>query len=312
MNAEAVMPAEAREYVERVRIALADLPAEEREELLADLETSLREGSGEGVASPEQRLGTAEAFAADLRAAAGLKPPAAPGPDTGSASGWSQFTAAVSGFAKHPATAATIKAGRELAPVWWVARAFLILAIFGVVLAQPQNLGGLPMLGGVMFNLMVLGVIVVGSVAAGLIGRRLSGPARAVLVVANIALVLVALPYGERAARYVLGSPYVEAQTTPMAFMYEGAQIMNVYAYDRDGKLLQDVRLYDQNGTPLAIYSDESVDPDRRRVFDRSGEEVFNAFPIRHREPGSRKVSDPEAGAPPKPPALKTPALKSP
>ncbi|MDF8265980.1 DUF1700 domain-containing protein [Luteipulveratus flavus] len=67
-------------YRERVGAALADLPAEERDDLLEDVAEHLAELSVE-LGDPsatvlEQRLGTPEEYAAELRAAAGFQKPA--------------------------------------------------------------------------------------------------------------------------------------------------------------------------------------------------------------------------------------------
>ncbi|MDE9364835.1 hypothetical protein PZ938_04395 [Luteipulveratus sp. YIM 133132] len=67
-------------YRERVGAALADLPAEERDDLLEDVAEHLAELSVElgdpSAAVLEQRLGTPEQYAAELRTAAGCQNPA--------------------------------------------------------------------------------------------------------------------------------------------------------------------------------------------------------------------------------------------
>jgi hypothetical protein len=88
--------------------------------------------------------------------------------------------------------------------------------------------------------------------------------------------------------------------------MYDGTVVKNVYAYDRNGRLLHDVRLYDAHGAPLD-FGRHFANPDRRRVFDRTGAEVFNAFPVRYFEPGTRRVARPNAG-----PRIVAPKLTTP
>lgn len=314
MNPSMTMPDEVREYVEQVRAALADLRADEREELLADVEISVLETHEEYSGPLSDRLGTPERFANDLRAAAGLSAarPVAGSSPTGSSG---QLAARLRAAAGHPATAATLKAGRELAPAWWVARGFLVFSVIGFLAAGSVLLGTVPLIGGPVFTFMALIVVVLASIIAGMVGRRASGATRAVLIVVNVALLLFALPFAERSIRYLTGYPVVEVTAEEYVevpvFTYQGSPVTNVYAYSREGELLQDVRLYDQNGNPLDLATERGMDPDRRRVFDVRGDEAANAFPIRYREPGTKRVADPEAGAPKAPRPLKTPPLRA-
>ncbi len=71
-------PHDVAAYLERVRTALADLPAEALDELLADVEASLHDAAAEGEA-PAARLGPPEDFARELRSAAGLGVPGSRG-----------------------------------------------------------------------------------------------------------------------------------------------------------------------------------------------------------------------------------------
>jgi hypothetical protein len=61
------------------------------------------------------------------------------------------------------------------------------------------------------------------------------------------------------------------------------------------GRLLHDVRLYDNFGRPLSVLRGAD-DPQRRPVLERDGRRALNAFPIRHLEPGTRRVARPNAG----------------
>ena len=61
---------EITEYVERVRAALADLPEATRDELLEDLPEHLAEIRAEDTVTLTDRLGTPEAYAAELRTTA--------------------------------------------------------------------------------------------------------------------------------------------------------------------------------------------------------------------------------------------------
>ena len=94
----------------------------------------------------------------------------------------------------------------------------------------------------------------------------------------------------------------VSGPTLP-GLVYEGVAVENVYPYDRTGRLLHDVRLYDSLGRPLEI---AGADPERRHVLERSGARAFNAYPIRYFEPGTRRVARPNAGPEIEPVPLRT------
>ena len=66
-------------FLTRMRAALSDLPPAEVDELLEDTEEHVRELAGEhGEDQLELRLGSPEAYAAELRSAAGYPPPPEP------------------------------------------------------------------------------------------------------------------------------------------------------------------------------------------------------------------------------------------
>ncbi|RLK55491.1 DUF1700 domain-containing protein [Actinokineospora cianjurensis] len=77
MNATEARPGVA-DYLGRVRAALADLPADELTEVMEDVEPHVTEVFAEAGDAEEvtRRLGTPEAYAAELRAAGGYPPPA--------------------------------------------------------------------------------------------------------------------------------------------------------------------------------------------------------------------------------------------
>ena len=75
MNGTTLERPDVAAYLDAVRSRLADLPTEERDDLVADVEASLLESGEPPLLSPEE-------FAAELRDAAGLSPeaPIAPAP----------------------------------------------------------------------------------------------------------------------------------------------------------------------------------------------------------------------------------------
>ena len=90
----------------------------------------------------------------------------------------------------------------------------------------------------------------------------------------------------------------------------DGTPVRNVYAYSRDGQLLHDVLLYDDAGSPLNVGGPNAPDPNRRVLVTTTGVRLYNTFPIRYYDPGTRRVRHPNAGAPVRPPRLLTPPLR--
>ncbi len=77
MNGDIDTRPELADYLGRVRAGLADLPPEELTEVMEDVEPHVTEVFGEAGTAEEvvTRLGTPEAYAAELRAAGGYPPP---------------------------------------------------------------------------------------------------------------------------------------------------------------------------------------------------------------------------------------------
>jgi hypothetical protein len=301
------VPQDVKRYLEAVRARLADLPAEERDDLLADVEPSILDSSAEGELPVELRLGPPQAFADELRAAAGL-PPRRDAAERPARSSLRQRVGAADVFVRTSPKARWL---RELAPLWWALRGLVLAGLVTALYDRWVNPGdGLfGNTGDVLIVLALGAVAMIASIAIGL--RR---PHRGKLLVAvNVVLALAVVPV----AWHVLSSghaavvndaaiaaPAAQDQFAP-GFEYEGQPVANVYAFDRDGRLLQDVRLFDQLGRPLEIGAGVE-DPNRRTVKNRDGRTVFNAFPIRYFEPGTKRVANPRAGAPARPAPLAT------
>ena len=290
----AARSAEATAYLARVEAALADLPADDRGELLEELAAHLDELTAEGDVVLEQRLGTPEEYAAELRSSAGLPP--GDGVVVGlrdrlSQMGTRRDIRAIRGFLT------------SLRPAWWVLRAWVAVGLVAMWPGQTTATWAdaapfVPRVGTPLAGFLVLLVAVVISVQ---VGRRTpSRPPgrRAWVLVANTVAALALLPvvvsFGEgNHPTYV----YVDRQQptrVPAEGVYaSGTQVWNVYPYDSAGRLLHDVRLYDQDGTPLTL--DLAPDGTRRPVVDGEGRLVQNAYPYRYVEPDGT-VADPDAG----------------
>ena len=284
-------------YFTGVAAALDDLPRSDREDLLEEVREHLDDLAHESDAPLTVRLGAPDAYAAELRASAGLPP---------------------RGRASRAAVARTLGSARDallvqpwvrpvlgfltsVRPLWWVARAWLLVAFAFVVLGHAPWSTRVPLAPRLWSGPVGLLVVAAVAVVSVLAGRHAWGrQGRRVLTCANVLLVLAAVPVLASVADATRGrmQPSVVVQYFPQAPMQgvtsRGAQVLNVYPFDANGHLLTDVRLYDDKGRPLDLGL--GYDPNRRAVFDRTGQLATNAFPLRYFEPGTRVVAHPSAG----------------
>ena len=261
---------EVRDYLAAVSRELADLPADERDDLLEDLDSHLHEVIAEGEGTLEQRLGPPEQYAAELRASAGLS-----SSERSTASVLHRAVTSMSASAmwrrtaEHPWTRATLEFLPQLRPAWWIVRAWLAVGIIaGVYRAHGFNGGGITDLyrgSGLWprgFSHTYVGVIllVIAIPISIQLGRRsLRGSARWLVIAGNalaIALVLPALS-ALNSQTYIVDS----GQSVPTDGLFDnGNQVTNIYPYDAQGRPLDHMRLFDQNGQPLLGVTGNSND----------------------------------------------------
>jgi uncharacterized membrane protein len=288
------VPPEVTVYLAAVRAALADLPEEERDDLLSDVRASLVEAAAESGGNVAARLGPPEEFAAELRAAAGLHPPAPVRRDR-------RIVDAVRRIAADPQL-------RRLLPIWWVTRAYVAVGAIALLLGASWSIryAVVPHVGSGIGGLLTILAAVLVSVWLGLRTRS--------RLLVELALVAAAVPLLVHLSHPSPPRPeVVYFFATPSAYLpglsYDGAPIDNIYPYSRDGHLLHDVLLYNGSGTPLQFQTGVP-DPQRRVVRTPAGKPVFNAFPIRYYEPGTKQVAHPDASPTVTIPKLATPPLR--
>jgi hypothetical protein len=243
-------------YVDAVRESLADLPADVRDELIEDLPEHLAEVLADGDGTLVDRLGTPEAYAADLRASAGLVggfPDPPPSRD--------RLRDLIQALARR-AGRVDVAAGPLLGyarasefltllrPGWWVLRGYLAAMLAAAVLDDSgQPMGLLPRVGGSeAVAVVLLGVAVLASVW---LGRRTPGlprgPRTAVHAAAAV-LVLVAIGGFLDADQSARGSSYDDA-----GYSDPYGNVRDVFVYDSQGHLVTDARLLDQDGQPIRL-----------------------------------------------------------
>jgi HAAS len=233
-------------YLAAVTAALADLPADVRDELVEDLPAHFAEVLQEDDGTLEERLGPPAAYAAELRAAAGLD--AGTGPRRGGervsqlaerAVGWVRIAdERVGSWLGYRRASEFV---RLLEPGWFVLRGFavaILLLRYGPL--HEEHLRD-------PFGWAVMLVMIVLSVRFGPIRRRLARLPRLVGWIATGATALVSLLVLLTLVSLVRPVEF----GSPSYVVDERSQITDVYPYDSNGQPLHDVTLYDQNGNPL-------------------------------------------------------------
>lgn len=280
MTETVVLPegqAAVHEYVEQVRAALADLPPEDLDELTGGLEADLREQAGELPPGTElaAAFGAPAAYAAELRAAAGLPGPMIPQP-VPKVSLVRQFERWLHGLGAR--ATARWPWLLELRPVWWLARGFII-AFIVIGTSMPSAF-------------LAVGIGLAGAAAsfAWSRGRTLmvsSWPNR-LAVAANTFAVIAIVPTLSQLStptiRYVDTGGAVSVGPGADGVWVNGEAATNLYAYDAQGNRIDKVRLFNQFGQAVTVSAEAwwNVPPERQPPMDDTGAFDVNGavFPI--------------------------------
>lgn len=252
-------------FVSRVRECLSDLSEDDRLELTEGLEADLTDQVAEHGGAV---LGDPEAYARELRAAAGYDPVARRRLRVPTGRTLAEQLDILRGLwdelVSRPRVAPAWSVLVALRPAWWALRAWA--AAVAVARLVPGWFDyGFRWLPGVhpVLGLAILLVCLVGStlVGTGRIwpGGRSGSSARAALLLLNV-VALVALPVingqldAQSWSRYSQG--YNEAQRGGIngaGVVNRGQQVCNIAAYDASGRPLTGVQLFDQRGRPLDV-----------------------------------------------------------
>lgn len=285
-------------YAAEVRAALAHLPDAERESLLEDLESHLAEVASESDVSLEERLGKPAAYAAELKSAYGA------GGDALKAKQRKLFrnrlwalTKQVSGTQVYRELRALLP---ELRPGWWVLRAYLVVLVLAFMFRDGANLRPIPnpfSSSGLLQILATLVAIVI-SVRLGRRGMPVNRARRGAVMAVNAAIALVALPVlismGTGSTYVYYGDSSDPYSSAAAAGYYPG--VTNIYPYSKDGKPLQDVLLYDQDGRPLVPFQDGVVSD---VPVGADGLPIPNSYPLSQRDLKGDPIVPPRVALPP-------------
>lgn len=243
---------EIADYVDGVRAALADLPPAVRDELTEDLPEHLAEVAAETDGALVDRLGTPEAYAAELRAAAGADSPS--GRDRRFAAARARISAGLRGLDTRVgpllgyATASEFL--RPLRPAWWLVRGWLAALLVSAVLGEPSGL--LPRLSGsVLAGLFLLAGAVLASVWLGRHSAGLQRWPRRLLRLGTAVLLLFSLAALANVDRHASSDEFTPYREVSGGSPYDS--IEDVFVYDEEGRLVPNARLFDQNGDPIRL-----------------------------------------------------------
>ncbi len=273
---------EADGYLKEVARHLAAVPAEERAELLDDLAEHLREIAAEPGLPLGERLGSPEAYAAELLASAGVAAAGAPRRALRH-----KATSIIAGIRASKVGREATRLGPVLRPCWWVLRGYLAVSLLAA-LAHDNHFPGFPvphLAGNAALGLIAVVLAVPLSVRLG--QQRLSRWGRRAAIGANVVLAAYAVFFlgkvGQPQVTYVQTSDGPPSASGNCLTSSSGQNITNLYAYGPDGTLLDPVLLYDQNGQPIdnlcPDYDNQGRPLTTQYAKDVNGAPVINAFP---------------------------------
>ncbi|EON23250.1 MULTISPECIES: hypothetical protein [Nocardioides] len=314
MNDTIRLTPEVDAFVAAVRARFSDLGADEREDLLDGLEADMADLVAER--GPEA-LGDPDAYAAELRAAAGLAP-AGPGRRQWSTTSPTAVLDAASThwsrlLDKMPADIGS--AVRAARPAWWVFRAWLAVMWFNYTFARWAARPDVAWLPTPSWGLGLL-ILAVASIVSIQIGRGKIWPgtsgllARVVLLVLNVFALLITFDTLQR-VEYSIQDDMVErlgynGQPTPTpGLTFNGQPVTNVYPFDAAGNPLVGVQLVDDQGRRLKIDPDYAYIDNGERVLApwlNGRTELYSVFPLPERDWDDmawEAVGEPTLQAPP-------------
>ncbi|MFR9776275.1 HAAS signaling domain-containing protein [Micromonospora sp. MS34] len=296
---------EIADYVDRVRAALADLPPAVRDELTDDLPEHLAEVAAETDGALVGRLGEPEAYAAELRAAAGADGAGRTAAGQRLAAARARAAARLRGLDTQLGPllghASVSEFLRPLRPAWWLLRGWLAALLVSAVLGEPSGL--LPRLdGSALAGLFLLAGAVLASVWLGHRSAGLRGWPRRLLRLGTAVLLLFSFAALVNVDQHASSDEFRSYHDVSIGDRYDSVQ--DVFVYDEQGRLVRNARLFDQNGVPIRLGWPTCVDgsgivPPPRNVYPYCPEQAPFAPPTPSTPPPAPTVSaSPTTAAP--------------
>lgn len=282
MKTSAVAP-EIVTFAEAVRAALADLPAEEVDDLTEGLEADLAESLAEDL---RRTLPDPVAYAAELRLAAGL--PGRPvRTERRPSDVWTDARRRLSEvIQRNPGLEAVVDFLAVLRPAWWIVRAWLATWLLAAFFGAERYYGFEGSWWPVMLGFAVI------SIQWGRGCWSFRG-LREVVAVGNVIAVVALLPALAAAHSWGGGSGSYEtgfdagaasgfgADGGGAGLFFNGTPLENVYVYDSAGNKLSGVQLFDVDGKPLVPYrNSEETQVQQTPATLETGAEAYNVYPL--------------------------------
>src|SRR5207248_181957 len=292
-------------YAASVRAALSDLPSDQAEVLLEDLEDHLREISADAGGPLAERLGSPEQYAQELRAAYGAAQAGSRRPEPA----FGDVRRVVTWVAKSAWYRELRAFLPQLRPAWWVLRGYLAALILTAAFSPGYNLGPIPdpTTKRGLAEIVAAGVAIWLSVRIGRRSRNLPQGARFLAISANvvIAFVAVAVLGNMHSFTYseLIGTATPEQQ--PFTAAFAAGPVSNIYPYSQDGKPLTNVLLFDQDGRPITV---DKSDAQTSFPIGADGKAITNAYPLTQRHLNGDPVVAPRVAFPPWPTPSASPA----
>jgi uncharacterized membrane protein len=290
-------------YAASVRAVLSDLPSDQAEFLLEDLEDHLREIAAEAEGPLTDRLGPPAQYAQELRVAYGAAQ-AKVGRQAPTLGDLRRAVASAGQSAWYRELRAFLP---QLRPAWWVLRAYLLVLVITAAFSPGYNLRPIPnpFSKRGLLEIVVAAIAIVLSVRLGRRNRPLGQGVRLLATTANVAIALLALPVLVNMGTF----PYAtvmsySGQSVEQPLTTSNSPLTNIYPYSKDGKPLTEVLLYDQDGHPLLMNPNGDVKTEYPTGAD--GQPITNAYPLRQRHYNGDPVAAPRVAFPPWPAASAT------
>lgn len=293
------------DFAARVRQALADLPAAQRDILLEDLEDHLEEVAAEGEGPLAEKLGSPEQYAADLRSAYS----ATPSPRRNRVGIARSIGRAVDWLRRTRVYREVRAFLPELRPAWWVLRAYLLVLIVTAAFSPGYSLSPIPNLGtkhGLAELVAVFGAVWL-SVRLGRRQGKLPKPARYAAIAGNglVAVIALALLGSMQTFSWEsVAATSGQSESGSGGSRFNSGWVTNIYPYSQDGKPLSNVLLYDQDGNPIDLSNNGS--PATQYPTKADGTPIVNAYPLVQHNSNGDLLAGPRVAIPAWPPPSPT------
>ncbi len=307
MNDITELTPEVAAFVAAVRARFVDLDDDEREELLGGLEADL---SDQVADRGPDALSDPDAYAAELRAAAGLAPatrlrrrstlmagPRADATLDALRADWERRAASVPGDAWGLV--------QSVQPFWWLLRAWVAVQLIDLAFGNGSYNAGLdviPSLRGLGFPLLLAAAVISVQIGRGKLwpGREpRRGASRQLLLVLNIVAVILVPVVVTQLVTTAKVEEWYSFTDTPNSdgLTFNGEQVHNIYPYDATGQPLVGVQLVDDNGRPIDV-DDRGYEWGGMRTspWFNGRTQAWNVFPqseSKTRSGNGRRVGDP-------------------